>query len=72
MNFVHYLAINLDVPVHKAEQALIGAAERTVVEFLTDNRVTPPTLSNQQQAGIIAALRIHDPAVQLSLRAKNK
>ena len=71
MNFVHHLARNLAVPVHRVEQALIGAAEATVIEFLTDNPVTPPTLSNQQQAGIIAALRIHDPKVQISLRQQN-
>lgn len=64
MNFIEYLAQELpgDLTPDVVRQCVIAAAEKTVREYLDHGRITDSNLTNEEQAGIIAAVRLADPS----------
>lgn len=71
MNYVEHLATELGQPVESVRQAVIAAADKTVRAYLDRGTITPSNLTNEEQAGIMAALRLADPNFPLhALRRK--
>lgn len=65
MNYVEHLAAELGQPVESVRLAVIAAADKTIQAYLNRGTITPSNLTNEQQAGIMAALRLADPSFPL-------
>lgn len=65
MNYIEHLATELNLPVDRVLQAAIAAADKTVLAYLDQGVITPSNLTNEEQAGVIAALRLADPLFPL-------
>lgn len=71
MTYIQHLAAELGQPADRVQQAVIEAANKIVKQYLVSGEVPASELTNEQQAGVVAAIRLSDPNFPLhALRPK--